>query len=169
LGGWQISSFLTFQTGSPYSPLNGADPAVALGGIDGLVGNSVRPNLNTTRDIAGMSPEELILAGGPSLFSELPRCARVPETNTCIPGARVGNVGRNILRSDGIATFDLSILKTMRITEGHQIQFRAEMFNLTNTRNFGIPEARVNNTGFGRQWDTDGGGRRIFMSLKYLF
>ena len=38
---------------------------------------------------------------------------------------------------------------------------RAVMFNATNTRNFGIPEGRVNNPGFLNQWGTDGGNRRI--------
>jgi hypothetical protein len=46
---------------------------------------------------------------------------------------------------------------------------RADFFNLSNTRNFGIPEARINNAGFGNQWGTDGGNRRIFVSLKYQF
>ena len=48
LGGWQVSSFFTFQSGAPFTPLNGSDPTGALAGIDGLVGNAIRPNLNTT-------------------------------------------------------------------------------------------------------------------------
>jgi hypothetical protein len=157
LGGWQVSSSLTFQSGSPFSPLNGSDPAGALAGIDTLVGNAIRPNLNTNLDVSAMSPEELFLAGGRSLFQ------------TITAAQRVGNVGRNVLRSDGISNIDLSILKSTRITESHQLQFRLDMFNMTNTRNFGIPEARINNAGFGKQWDTDGGNRRIFFSLRYAF
>ncbi len=169
LGGWQIASFVTFQGGSPFTPLNGADPAVALGGIDGLVGNSIRPNLNTSLDLSSMSVEDLVRAGGRSLFSILPACQRVTGTNTCIPAARVGAVGRNVLRSDGIANIDFSVVKNFRVREGHTFQFRADFFNLTNTRNFGIPEGRVNNAGFGNQWGTDGGNRRIFMALRYAF
>ena len=45
LGGWQVASFLTFQGGSPFSPLNGDDPALALQGISGFVGSAIRPNL----------------------------------------------------------------------------------------------------------------------------
>lgn len=47
LGGWQVSGFLTFQSGSPFSPLAGVDPARLLSGIDSLIGNSIRPNVNT--------------------------------------------------------------------------------------------------------------------------
>jgi hypothetical protein len=60
-------------------------------------------------------------------------------------------------------------VKNFRVTEGQRFQFRLEMYNMTNTRNFGIPEARINNTGFGNQWGTDGGNRRIFFALRYTF
>jgi hypothetical protein len=169
LSGWQVGSFLTFQSGSPFTPLNGSDPAATLGGIDGLVGNAIRPNLNTNLDVSKMTIEDLIKAGGRSLFSTLPPCVVVTGTNTCTPGARTGNVGRNILRSDGIGQVDVSLSKSTKITESQQLQFRADFFNFTNTRNFGIPEASVSNAGFANQWGTDGGNRRIFLSLKYLF
>jgi hypothetical protein len=157
LGGWQVSSNITFQSGSPYTPLNGADPAGALAGIDALVGNAIRPNLNTTQDVSGMSVEELLAAGGRSLY------------RTITAAERVGNAGRNSLRSDGIANIDISLAKNFRIREGHNMQFRADFFNWTNTRNFAVPESRVNNAGFGNQWGTDGGNRRTFMSLRYSF
>jgi hypothetical protein len=169
LHGWQLGSFLTLQSGSPFSPLNGSDPTLALGGIDGLVGSAIRPNLNTTMDLSSMSVEDLVRAGGRSLFSTLPTCQRITGTNTCTPVQRFGSVGRNILRSDGIASIDLSVMKSTRFAERHQLQLRADFFNFSNTRNFGIPEARVSNAGFGNQWGTDGGNRRVFVSLKYLF
>lgn len=169
LHGWQVGSFLTLQSGSPFSPLNGSDPTLALGGIDGLVGSAIRPNLNTNLDLSSMSVEEIMRAGGRSLFSALPACQAAAGTNTCNPVRRFGNIGRNILRSDGIANLDLSLMKSTRFAERHQVQLRADFFNFSNTRNFGIPEARVNNAGFANQWGTDGGNRRIFVSLKYLF
>jgi len=49
------------------------------------------------------------------------------------------------------------------------VQFRVEMYNLTNTRHFGIPESRVNSSNFLNQWGTDGGNRRIIMALRYVF
>src|SRR3712207_2176937 len=43
LGGWQVNSFFTFQSGSPFSPLLGTDPRGAISGISGLIGISTRP------------------------------------------------------------------------------------------------------------------------------
>jgi hypothetical protein len=73
------------------------------------------------------------------------------------------------LRRTRIAQIDLSLMKTTRIRERHRFQLRADFFNFSNTRNFGIPEARINNAGFANQWGTDGGNRRIFVSAKYQF
>jgi len=157
LGGWQLSGFLTFQAGPPFSPLNGSDPGLRLSGIDGLVGNAIRPNLNTNLDLASMKLPEIMAAGGRTLFS--PVTAANP----------IGNVGRNILRADGINNLDLSITKNFKVSENNILQYRAEFYNSTNTRNYGIPEARVNSSAFGLEGNTDGGNRRIVMGLRYTF
>lgn len=160
LGGWQISGYLTFQSGSPFTPLNGSDPFGVVAGISGLVGNPVRPNLNTTLAISQMSVPELLAAGGAGLFS--------PIASTS--STRIGNVGRNVLRSNKLKNADISIMKTTRLFgESHKLQFRADFFNLTNTRNFGIPESVVTAPGFLDQGGTNGGNRRIFLGLRYAF
>lgn len=159
LGGWQLNGFVTLQSGTPFTVLNGADPTGALQGIDSLVGNAIRPNLNSTLDLSSLNIIELLQAGGSRLFSALPTS-----------GVRVGNVGRNTLRADGIANLDLGIFKNTKIREGHNIQFRAELFNATNTRNFGTPNSAVNSgANFLNQWATNGGNRRILMGLRYTF
>ncbi|MGH9794061.1 MAG: carboxypeptidase regulatory-like domain-containing protein [Candidatus Acidiferrales bacterium] len=170
LGGWQIGGFLTLQSGTPFGALNGSDPTAALSGIDALVGDPIRPNLNTSLPLSSMTIKQLRQAGGNSLFSTLAPCTRISTTLTCVPGDRFGNVGRNILRADGIGNVDLSVSKTTRLfADRHKVQFRADFFNLTNTRNFGIPEARITNPGFLDEASTDGGNRRIFLALKYSF
>lgn len=164
LGGWQASSFFTFQSGAPFTVLNGADPTGALAGIDGLVGNAIRPMLNTDLDLSSMSVEEIRAAGGRTLFRQL--CGN--RSATC-PGERVGNVPRNSLRADGIGRMDVGIMKNTRFANDQNIQIRIEMFNATNTRNFGIPDGRINSANFLNQWATDGGGRRIWVALRYTF
>ena len=104
-----------------------------------------------------MSIEEILAAGGSSLFS--PVSAANP----------IGDVGRNTLRADGIADVDLGINKNFRLTETQRLQFRAEFYNAFNSRDFGIPDAVVTNAGFGSQWDKDGGNRRIVVGLRYSF
>ena len=165
LGGWQFGSFFTFQSGAPFTPLNGSDPTGALAGIDGLVGDAIRPNLNTDLDLANMTVEEILEAGGASLFRRL--CGM--SSPTCPGGERVGNAPRNLLRADGIGQVDLSFIKNTRFANGQNIQVRIEMFNATNTRNFGIPDGRVSSANFLNQWATDGGNRRIWAALRYTF
>jgi hypothetical protein len=164
LGGWQVNSSFTFQSGSPFSVLNGADPTGALSGIDGLVGSSIRPMLNTDLDISKMSIQEILAAGGAKLFRQL--CGS--PSATC-PGERVGNVPRNILRSDGIFNIDFSLIKNTRLVRDHVLQFRLEMFNATNSRNFGIPDGRINSANFLNEKGTDGGNRAIWLSARYIF
>ena len=62
LGGWQVGSFFTFQSGAPFTPLDGADPTSALSGIDSLIGNAIRPNLNTNLDLSRMTIPEIFAA-----------------------------------------------------------------------------------------------------------
>jgi hypothetical protein len=157
LGGWQLNSQFSLQSGSPFTPLNGSDPAIALASISSLVGNAIRPNLNTTLDLSSMSVEEILQAGGRSLFS------------TITAAQRVGNAGRNILRSDGINNIDFGILKNTRIGENQRLQLRADFFNFTNSRDFGIPDSTVTSANFLNQWGTDGGNRRIIVGLRYVF
>ena len=133
-GGWQLSGFLTFQSGAPFTALDGADPGFRLSGLD----NAIRANLNTALPLATMSVEEIIRAGGRNLFSRV---------NAAAP---LGNLGRNILRADGIGNVDLGLIKNTRIFENHVLQFRAEFYNATNTRNFGIPDANVSSANFSK-------------------
>jgi hypothetical protein len=161
-GGWQISAAFSFQSGPPFTVFNGADPTGQHSGS--LVGNPIRPNLNTNLDLSGMTIQEILNAGGASLFR--PLCGN--PTATCA-GERVGNVGRNTLRADGIYLIDLAIIKNTRIAEGHNLQLRLEMFNATNTRNFGIPTSAINSANFLNEKGTDGGNRRIWLSARYSF
>jgi hypothetical protein len=96
LGGWQISSFFTLQSGAPFTVLNGSDPTGALAGIDGLVGNAIRPNLNTDLDLSSMTVNEVLAAGGRRYFARCVECRarRVPvnasvtsSATRCVPTA----------------------------------------------------------------------------------
>jgi carboxypeptidase family protein len=51
--------------------------------------------------------------------------------------ARPGEVGdRNVLRGQGYISLDMGLYKSFRIKEGHNLQFRWEVFNVTNTQRF---------------------------------
>ncbi|MCM3870557.1 MAG: TonB-dependent receptor, partial [Pyrinomonadaceae bacterium] len=149
-GGWQLNSFFTFQSGAPFTVTLGSD-------LTGS-GNPIRPNLNTNLDLSSMTISEILAAGGANLFRGLS------------PGQRVGNAGRNILRSDGLNLVDFGIIKNTRLSENVRIQLRADMFNAFNSRNFGIPNGAFNSgANFFNQWATNGGNRRIVLGARLAF
>lgn len=154
LGGWQVNSFFTFQSGAPFSVTLGADPACAVCGIAA----TVRPNLNTNLDLSSMTIDEILAAGGANLFRGL------------FPGQRVGDAGRNILRTDNLKVVDFGFIKNTRLTEDVRVQLRADMFNAFNSRNFGIPlGTTISGLNFLTKWATDGGNRRIVIGARLVF
>jgi hypothetical protein len=155
IGGWQFNGFLTLQSGAPFGVLNGSDPGGIVAG--NLVGTSIRPNLNTTLDLAHMGVREIQLAGGASLFRAV------------TAASPIGDAGRNILRADGINRVDFGIVKNTRIREGHNLQFHANFFNATNTRDWGIPEARITSAAFLNEGAPEAAPRRIQLGLRYSF
>ena len=163
LGGWQLNSNFNFQSGAPFSPLNPSDISGTLGGLASAIGIATRANVITNLDLAHMSVEEMyaargtVNAAGNALFASL------------VNGQRVGNAGRNSLRADGLNNVDFGLLKNTKIGENQRLQLRADFFNFTNTRDFGTPNSVVTSPGFLRQWDTDGGNRRIIIGIRYVF
>ena len=53
------------------------------------------------------------------------------------PANQKGNVGRNVARAFATSQTDITLRKDFRITEGSNLQFRAEAFNVFNRANFG--------------------------------
>jgi hypothetical protein len=165
VGGWQVNTFVTLQSGAPFSPLAGIDPGLRLDGISGPVGNSIRPFSNTDLDLSEMTVAEI---AAHNRTSPIGNSFNSLFTNVTVANP-LGDLGRNTLRSDGIGTIDAGITRNIRIGEGRTVQLRAEAFNVTNTRNFGIPEARINSANFLNQWGRDGGNRRVHLGLRYIF
>lgn len=169
-GGWQVGTLLTLQSGSPFTVLNGSDPGRVL--FSSLIGMAARPNFApdvNIQDLRKMSVSEIrrrLMETGIATFFRAQTTNGGPTA-----AAPIGNVPRNLLRSDGIVSIDVNIVKNFRIKEGQMLQLRADVFNLPNTRNFGIPNALANGTAFDflNEGATDGGNRRIFLSLRYKF
>jgi hypothetical protein len=89
----------------------------------------------------------------------------------------LGNGGRNEVYGPGLVDFDFSVVKDTRITEGLNLQFRAEMFNVFNRSNFNPP--LVNSALFGQDGSpnaaagtldsTSTSSRQIQFALKLIF
>jgi hypothetical protein len=80
-----------------------------------------------------------------------------------------GNLGRNTLRGDRLVQLDMSLIKRWQFTESKGFEFRAQVFNLTNTPSFSNPGGTSNlNTG-GQVTSTRNQPRLFEFGAKFAF
>jgi hypothetical protein len=81
-----------------------------------------------------------------------------------------GNTGDNILRGPRYFNTDFGLLKAFNVTEGINVQFRAEAFNLFNNVNFRLPNNNVSSAQFGQITQVVEDSQRIVQfGLKVVF
>ena len=82
----------------------------------------------------------------------------------------IGNLGRNTARGPGTYSIDFSVFKEFKARERYTLQFRAEMFNILNHPNLGMPNNVFGTGAFGVIGDTGNYlSRNIQFALKLLF
>jgi hypothetical protein len=146
LGGWQVQGIVVVRSGRPFTPTISADRAnIGIGGQ--------RPNRLSSGKLDNPTVERWFDATAFALPTQF----------------TYGNSGANILREDRFKTFDFSVFKQFRITEGSQLQFRAEAFNVTNTASFNAPNTQIDTASVGRVTSTASLPRQIQFALKYNF
>ena len=118
--GWQLSGLFSFHTGQPFNfPGSGAS-------------GSQRPGLNLVGDpFRGISR---IFHPPPENSGSIRLHFAYPQP-TCLPDNPNGDLSRNKFYGPGFADVDLSVFKTIPITQRVNVQLRAEMFNLFNRIN----------------------------------
>jgi hypothetical protein len=85
-----------------------------------------------------------------------------------------GNAGRNIIQGPGLLNLDFSLFKNnpvKRISETFNVQFRAEIFNILNHANFGLPVEPDNTDVFdntGQPTGTEGLITRLTTSARQI-
>jgi hypothetical protein len=124
IGGWELNSIVTAQTGFPFTPVIGAN----ISG-DGDTRNPDRPSLNPS--FTG----PVVLGTQAQWFN--PNAFVLPAAGTW------GNLGRGVYTGPGLADMDFSIFKNVPVSERTHLQLRAEFFNLLNRANLGTPNATV--------------------------
>jgi hypothetical protein len=126
LSGWQLSGLLALQSGSPFT----------------LTVPNARQRLGAT-SIGDWWPDRIS-----SGVLDDPNAERWFDTSAFVSPRnpdgswRLGNAGRGILTTDGLFNVDAGLMKRFNITESVGLQFRWEVFNVTNTPTLGVP---VNN------------------------
>lgn len=127
LNNWQVSGILTIASGLAVNINTGFNRS--RNGHDNRID---RPNL-----IAGGSSNP-ILGGYEQYFD--PSQFALPA-----PGF-LGNLGSNTLIGPGLATMDLAFVKRFPVaalSDSFNVQLRAEVFNVFNRNNFGLPDPAV--------------------------
>ncbi len=124
-GGWQVNGLLAGYTGPPFSV--NAD------------GTSLNAPGNAQR--ADQIKQSVTINGSRDVWFD-------PFAFAPVNDARFGTAGFNILRAPGLLNFDTSLFREFRAGERFKVQFRAEVFNVTNTPHFGGPGANVNSMQF---------------------
>jgi hypothetical protein len=82
---------------------------------------------------------------------------------------RFGNLGRNTVIGPAQTRVDVSISKVTQVVGGRSLEFRAEIYNITNTPSFRNPEEDLSDADFGQITRTRGGPRVIQLGLKFRF
>jgi hypothetical protein len=184
-GGWQVASFTVFESGVPLNVVNGLDP-------DGIGSNDDRPNLNpagrpgTRAVVSAASPTGYVDPenGRQPVDPATARYIGLPAHNGGPNPLPSGNAGRNTERMPGVNNFDVTLMKTIAVTEGVRFQFRTEFFNFFNHPQYGRPSPSPFAPGqqatsasvsaspdgrFLRHSFIDGGSRAVRYQLKLVF
>jgi hypothetical protein len=170
--GWELLSISTITGGSPFTVYSGIQQTGA-----GTVGAD-RPDQIGIPDLssAGSStrPRDDYFGRGvnnASFFSIPIGIAGGTGPNS----GNFGTLGRNTFRGPAYYDFDFALIKTTPMghresgSERADLQFRAELFNLFNIVNMGLPANIIEGTGFGMIGKTAGTSRQIQFSLKLIY
>jgi hypothetical protein len=144
LQGWQLSGITIFQTGTPFSVINGG----SSGGI-GVADNGGVANYFGTGSYADCvgNPYLGIPHAGNNAQSIGPLLAN-PGAFVAPRGLTFGDCGRNSLKNPRRTNFNVSLLKHFKVFGERDLEFRAEAFNVFNQTQFRIyDQAHPGNSG----------------------
>ena len=154
--GWQINTIATLHSGTPFTVSDSANVALQANSppISGFAAS--RPNLVGDPN------------AGPRTVDAWMSREAFQRLSLQTQAGQFGSAGRNIVRGPNYANVDVSLVRTIDLPSATRLQLRAEVFNLTNRVNLGLPIADLNSPNFGRIV-TAGPPRLMQFAVKYLF
>jgi hypothetical protein len=94
----------------------------------------------------------------------------VGDAFVLLPAGQVGNSGRNRLRGPHTSVFDASLLRDFPLgSERTNLEFRWEVFNLSNTPEFGQPSGNFSSSAAGQITTLSGDPRVMQFALRLSF
>ena len=166
IGNWSIAGIGRWSSGFPFNVLNCRSCWPTNWNLQGnaaLVDPNVMPETRTTTNAVG---------GQPSPFADPAKA--LDAFRNLYPG----EAGlRNVLRGDGYFTVDISVAKGFKLPTTQRLEFRWDVFNLTNTPKFDTGNVSMtpdSAASFGRYDGSlaacDGAaGRCMQLNLRYTF
>jgi hypothetical protein len=144
LRGWQFSGITVFQTGTPFSIINGGSPGGTSVSDNGGVANYF--GTGSYADCVGNSNAGIhSVPVGASTFGPL---LADPSEYVAPRGLTFGDCGRNSLNNPSRTNFNMSFLKHFKVFGERDLEFRAEGFNVFNHTQFRIYDfSHPGNTG----------------------
>jgi len=148
LGGWQLNGITTYQTGTP----------VVITNSVATTSGATRPNTSGQWVRSGSEHDRLAQWFNKAAFS-------APDN------FGFGNTPRTLpnLRTGATRNWDMSLFKNFAIWERLQGQFRAEVFNISNTPRFGAPNGSFGTTAFGTVTTQANDAREMQLALRLSF
>jgi hypothetical protein len=183
IGGWQLTGIMRLHSGIPLPFAQGAPFEEGTWATNWQLASS----LVRIRDVKSDNVSNVADPSGDTSGARPNIFADPVEAFRSFRSPRAGEVGdRNILRLPRYFVMDAGLSKTFRMpySESHHLQFRWEVFNLTNTQPFGqvfaLSGAQDPYTGepgsdFGRYFDSQKPvgetrpGRVMQFALRYVF
>ncbi len=140
LAGWQVNSIAVWQSGKPFTILNGGGSSGFVNDVPEAGGTSYGNRAIPINSNGNDRPNQV----APIQYTK--RLDQWFNPNAFQPQAlgTVGNAVRNVVFGPRFRHIDLSLFKDFPVTERVTLQFRAEAFDFTNTPNYYIPN---NNSG----------------------
>ena len=181
---WQLGAILRRDSGAPLSvtaPISSvwqgtANTPVLVGNFPKSAGKVIEVPGNIPTYFAGLKQiTDPSIAGVSSLnglsgsFSNKAVVASDDHLILVNPApGQAGTLGRNVIEGPASLTFDLDVIKRVRIAETKEFEFRLDAVNVLNHPVFGNPDLNINSTSFGRI-NTASAGRRFTVNARLNF
>jgi Carboxypeptidase regulatory-like domain/TonB dependent receptor len=176
IGGWNVASIFTRQSGTPFSVLSGR-------GTLNRAARSANNTVNTTLDKSQLDQIfQLTMTGNGPVF--VPASVKGTDNRAVAPdgaapftgqvffepaAGALGSLQRNYFSGPWVWDMDFKISKITRIKERHQIELRMDATNVFNHPTFFVGDQTVTSTTFGKITANYYGRRLVQFALYYRF
>jgi len=158
IGGWTVSSIMTFQSGSHLSPY-----------YSSRCGSGVNCYGTEKADVVpGQDPDS-----GPKTDAQWFNKAAfiIPTSSASLFVGRFGNAGNGVITGPGLISIDAGAFKDFAIRESLKFRIQTQIRNFPNHPNLGPPESNLSSGNYGRITSLNGSttARIVVVGARFIF